>query len=407
MLFNLHRRTDPGKCVPFVVSSSFGAVLVLLSLLRHDNTLSFMSTSILFAFLVLAFFLSGGLAHYWLKDLVRSGPFATAALLLLLGFDDFRVAATHFVPSLGRLRYLVPAYTGLAIVILFFIHRSNRYSKVAVVCTYGALAAAVVVSIIGLASKEADVDIEADKEGPSNVVFKRILLPYRPDVYYIVLDSYTSSESLRKYWGYDNSEYETRLEKFGFVIAKHSRAFHQATQISMESTLDMSNDPSLRKRPLRESLEALKRNETVARFEKIGYEIVNLSPFDLGDRSRKYYEYYLKSPVLGTLEDAAYRLAGDSLPGAILEGIGYARQDIGETNMEILSRLADLRGENRDNPFFVYAHLITPHPPNTLYADGRLMESKDRTPMSEESYIEQVEGTNVNVLKMVSSILSK
>jgi hypothetical protein len=55
------------------------------------------------------------------------------------------------------------------------------------------------------------------------------ILKEKPNIYFIILDSYTSSESLKKYWGYDNSAFEDSLAKIGFFSTYASKPEYDFT----------------------------------------------------------------------------------------------------------------------------------------------------------------------------------
>ena len=63
--------------------------------------------------------------------------------------------------------------------------------------------------------------------------------PARPDIYYIVPDSYPSDMWLERAFDYDNSEFTNALEDRGFVIAEQAQSNYNLTYLSVASTLNM------------------------------------------------------------------------------------------------------------------------------------------------------------------------
>ena len=59
-----------------------------------------------------------------------------------------------------------------------------------------------------------------------------------PDVYYIILDAYGRADSLKTFYGYDNTPFLQALEQRGFYIARHSRANYDQTPLCLASALN-------------------------------------------------------------------------------------------------------------------------------------------------------------------------
>ncbi len=68
--------------------------------------------------------------------------------------------------------------------------------------------------------------------------------PERPDIYYLIPDSYPSDIWLERALNYDNSEFTNALKDRGFVIADQAQANYGITFLSIASTLNMQYYPS-------------------------------------------------------------------------------------------------------------------------------------------------------------------
>ncbi len=62
----------------------------------------------------------------------------------------------------------------------------------------------------------------------------------KPDIYYIILDSYTRADVLQKDFGYDNSQFIASLRQMGFYVADCSLTNYPATEVSLSSSLNMA-----------------------------------------------------------------------------------------------------------------------------------------------------------------------
>jgi hypothetical protein len=60
-----------------------------------------------------------------------------------------------------------------------------------------------------------------------------------PDIYYIILDEYASSSTIKEIWGYDNRDFENHLKNQGFFIADNSSVRYFQTEWSLLTSLNM------------------------------------------------------------------------------------------------------------------------------------------------------------------------
>jgi len=162
--------------------------------------------------------------------------------------------------------------------------------------------AAILLQIATLAGRfsEQDVDqltelMRGEGPGKREVNQKIMDSPERPDVYFIVPDSYPSDAWLKSAMDYDNSDFTEALESRGFVVASHAQSNYGISLNSLASTLNMryfASNPS----PLKDSdyLRLAVANNDVARyFRQVGYTYVQLLsgyliPGTLADINREF-----------------------------------------------------------------------------------------------------------------------
>ena len=65
------------------------------------------------------------------------------------------------------------------------------------------------------------------------------IAPTSPDIYYIILDSYSRADMLQTYYGYDNSAFIAQLEALGFYVPPCAQSNYALTALSLSSTLNM------------------------------------------------------------------------------------------------------------------------------------------------------------------------
>jgi hypothetical protein len=204
----------------------------------------------------------------------------------------------------------------------------------------------------------------------------------KPDIYYIILDSYTRADTLELAYEYDNSLFLGRLEEMGFNVAECGMSNYVRTEPSLASSLNMTYlsedlDPRIApKSQARTPLWNLIRNNAVMDYvESHGYKTVAFAtgfPWSEWDHADLFLEADpLRSGLTAfeglLLETTAYRIAEDEELINMRE-IGFNRyRDRTQFVLDTLPTLADM---DLGAPKFVFAHLIIPHPPFVFSENG-------------------------------------
>ncbi len=254
----------------------------------------------------------------------------------------------------------------------------------------------------------------------------------KPDIYYIILDTYTRSDSLLNDFQYDNSSFEEALRERGFFIADCSRANYDYTLGSMVSALNMSYmdtiDQVLSEAGIavNDVWGAIKHSYVRLLLEQLGYTTI---AFDTGYEWSQitdadiYFPLKSSSGVFGLLNPFETMLIRTTLADAFFEW--YLKFNINSSDINnhpfkyhirleqfLLSqvvKVASLRG-----PKFVFVHILIPHVPYVFRADGTL--NTDPAYWSEEDwhaadeqhtidgYIGEVQFINDRLLQVVDGI---
>lgn len=245
----------------------------------------------------------------------------------------------------------------------------------------------------------------------------------KPDIYYIILDSYTRADTLQTAYRFDNSEFLGGLEAMGFEVADCSMSNYVRTELSLASSFNMNYLPVLNKRitpdsQARSPLWSLIRNSAVMGYvEGQGYETVAFAtgfPWGEWDHADLYLE---ASPLRGGLTEfeglllgtTAYRIAEDEgLVDTKLATFNRYRER-SQFVLDTLPTLAD-----REGPQFVFAHLIVPHPPFVFAEDGSRSDSlsflnaKDQYPADKyaKGYVMQLQFINREITRIAQEIIA-
>jgi hypothetical protein len=388
-----------------IVMLGVGICLLLLQLLLRDIGI----VSLITSFIIIIFFSYGRLYEY-LK---------TTSLAVI---------------GIVRHRYLVVIFIALLVVGVWFIIKRIRDTKTAtrilnlvsiVLVTFPLFQTGTY--LLKAASDERTVEDWVPAASLPTLEAKAD----KPDVYYIILDTYTRSDAMINDLGFDNSDFIRQLEGLGFYVAGCSRSNYNNTVNSLVSSLNMSYLPELYAQAAREGLSEndiwvlLKPNVVRRNFENLGYEIV---AFDTGYEwnsmddadlylSRGRYSFanqfinpfeqmLMDTTVLSIYNDFMQKAVWDKYGGNSHPLANYIGQE--EFILDKLPKLAAI-----SEPTFTFAHVNIPHPPYVFSLDGYLTDpnywsGQYMNAADEEhfrsGYIQSVEYINSRMLTIIKEI---
>jgi hypothetical protein len=243
-----------------------------------------------------------------------------------------------------------------------------------------------------------------------------------PDIYYIILDGYGREDVLQEVYKFDNSEFLRYLENKGFFVAKESRSNYIQTSLSLASSMNFEylavfeDIESANRYPMRD----LVHNSRVrSLFKQFGYRMVGISSqFIVTDiRNADLYIPFNTSSI-SDFEGAflattiAQVFVEDNLVDIPILGYKTHRDRI----LFAFDQLAE--SSHIQGPKFVFAHIITPHPPFVFDSKGNPLEPEDYYFMGDGShfrgtneeyisgYREQIRFANKKVIDMVDTIIA-
>jgi hypothetical protein len=216
-----------------------------------------------------------------------------------------------------------------------------------------------------------------------------------PDIYYIILDGYARADVLAELYAFNNQPLVNHLTELGFYVANESHTNYNQTFLSIPASLNMAyiNDlmdvePTTPYNHMGH-VRLVYNNAVDKILSKWGYELVSFKSGH-GLTAITTADYYLSPEdteeslvvstinFLGTLfplnsfealllETTALRPLLPKMYQAIPEPIKfqYHRQRV----LYTFSHLADFA--QKEGHFFIFAHIISPHPPFVFDADGK------------------------------------
>lgn len=246
-----------------------------------------------------------------------------------------------------------------------------------------------------------------------------------PDIYYIILDGYAGADVLSEFYSFDNSELVMYLENQGFYVAEKSRANYLQTALSLSSTLNLRYLDDLNelgsKSSNRDPLFTLIQHSGLRSFlENQGYKTLAFSTgYSVTELEDADY-YYERFPDERKATDFEAFLLNTSLLGFLYERIGFdfylpsydTHRDLIQHTFDLLPNTTLIQG-----PKFVFAHIISPHPPFVFDAQGQeknpkwLFTKNDANdfPGDREEYIDgyinQIQFINQRLMNAIRLIL--
>lgn len=242
-----------------------------------------------------------------------------------------------------------------------------------------------------------------------------------PDVYWIILDGYGRSDALLQDYDFDNREFINALKKMGFVIPECSMSNYPMTAFSLTATLQMNYQENFT--PYRWSEDErkdylthhhlLEQNPVRARLDALGYETIAFQteywfanvldadtylakPPEPASKLTKYEQMFICTTGLCPIFEVYLTYIRENY-GVPVDRYKY-RYD------EILFTLDGLEKiPARDGRKFVMAHVLGPHDPFVMNANGEYVEYAAR----KEGYPQEVQYLNRRILEIVRTILEQ
>lgn len=228
----------------------------------------------------------------------------------------------------------------------------------------------------------------------------------KPDIYYIVMDRYTSAEVYESL-GYDNSEFINFLEDKGFYVVPDGHSNYCKTSLSLASSLniDYINIQAITNTP---AIWRFTEDNAVKGFlQSGGYTFIHVGSWALDQTNFNKYadiNYRHKGDVFTS--DFFQELYKSTLLSFIATPVQYAREFQRDTDLyqfEVLETIPSM-----DDPTFTFAHILCPHGPSVFNQDGGLPTEYE---VSERSRIEnnftQVLFINGKLEQLIKKILEE
>jgi hypothetical protein len=236
----------------------------------------------------------------------------------------------------------------------------------------------------GVSNQVSDIS-DRGTGGETGVVVETAPNPGRlPDIYYIILDAYGRSDVLQRIYGFDNREFLNRLKAKGFVVPSRSTSNYCQTYLSLSSSLNCRHLDWLAGTDAHGEalLPALRYSTLLATLQHHGYRFVSFATSN-PDTDFPDADVYLSPAVPRSSWDSEFEvLLLDKTPLRLRSRIsaGPLADDFYSQMRQRTLFTFDSLGNiaRRQAPKFVFAHVISPHPPFVFGENGEDVSPRSR-----------------------------
>ena len=394
--------------------------------------------------IILVLIFSVGL--YYILKIILKNPFKSALIVTIILILLFSYGHVYYLLNdvsidgfdIGRNLYLIPAF-GLALgILIFFTIRAGRVFDNATSIINVVSIVLIMVAISNVVLVGAEI-INYDKDASQELLyetrdFSGYFEPHKflisenqelPDVYYLILDEYARNDALLEYHDFSNHELTEFLENKGFHIAKNSFANYPMSVQSIPATMNMDYINFLADeigtevrnyKPLNEKNYGLYPNNMVIKnFKEMNYKIITFNTFALhlheNPLSNETFCHRDTFLLDNRLVDV---LARTSIFGYYVER--WAEGELRQVTLCAFENFGNA-GNVFDEPVFVWAHIMLPHPPWIFGPNGEEIipgkpllitdnpEFRDSGWEPKKQYIQQVQFANKKTIEVVENIL--
>ena len=346
------------------------------------------ASSLLGSFLfVLAYFI-------YRKDKHKAALMTGVMVLLFFSYGHLYtfMKSVSFLNVLGRHRYLISFYGLIWFGILLITIRKKikpDFSKLMNILSI-ILIALPLLQIGGYYVSEAFTNWQLNPSQETGTeAFSE--LGYTPDVYYIILDSYSRPDSLMENYGWDVTDFIDEMEELGFYYASESHSNYNNTFASLSTSMNLQFITDILEESDIESNSAAHRdliihNEVRSFFESLDYETIAFSTgykWSEMDDADFYYDvkpstlFYDITPFESLLVKNSIVYPFQEYFHGVFnwdfeQNVDSPHEEHIQIQINILETLPEI-AENK-NPTFTFAHLIIPHIPYVFDVDGSILD---------------------------------
>ena len=277
--------------------------------------------------------------------------------------------------------------------------------------------------------KVATLEIRISQQGDTfrdQIELDNVPVADRPNIVHIVLDGYSRADVLKQLYRFDNSDFVRSLRALGFSVAGNSTTPYNQTLLVMNSVFSLKYinervgklSTTTDRDHLRLALNKdLQHSPLLKLLQSMKYSVISVESLYSGVRL---------GTADSTIASTDFRL-GINLFEMMLLTVTPAYNLIHKlpladpTYSQFKFSLQEHAIDGLQPPYFVYNHIIAPHPPFSVTPDGayrpdifgisdgshRELDAKQRHANYRAGYIDKLQFTNRSILEMVRRLLDE
>ena len=364
-----------------------------------------------------------GISFLMMRQLHKSYVFSFILMIIFFFFADLKDTLYDITPDIfiSRYSFLLPLVV-LICIVAYVLNKRKKGAFTKLLLYINVLFLLfITVDIIAIGLK--DIKQKIIHRSNSMVTdYSPCADCFKPDIYYIIFDSYSSTGILQKEFNYDNSDVDSFLLRKNFRIIKNSRSNYNFTAYSIASCFNLTYLAGINTQikiyaneylPL---LQTIYNSDLIPMFEKEGYKIINQSVFDFKNHPSQIPEFNVWEFETLYQRHNIFKKIDREIGWLIRSKLGITRKKNTITkyiaardkhDSDAINALINTAGLNDKQPRFVYTHVLLPHAPFSFDSLGhrRAMSSEPVTPEKDKTdYVDQLVYTNSLLKKIVTHI---
>lgn len=368
-------------------------------------------------------------ARLFLKNSRKAAIFTSLCLLLFFSYGYLYDALSGISLAgieVGRTRYVLLAYGVVFAAGMEFIIFTRRPLKMLQQFLNAAAFALVAMSVVTVVPRFFNSERQAPVIAPVSPASQSSIgndaAAVKPDIYYIILDAYGNERTLAELYGYDNTVALSRLKDKGFYVASKSTSNFAETSLSIASSLNMEYVNYLtevvanREANFDPTVELIQNSKVWQFLRNQGYTFVTFRSIWGETGYNPYADVNLRG---GKFDELSILIINTTLLRAGLSYPPIRSYFLGDVRERILYTFAQLGAmpgfEKITGPKFIFAHIVSPHPPFVFGPNGEEAQGTGLSPNpedivwdaeSKQHYVDQITFLNKEVEAMVDQILA-
>ncbi len=352
-------------------------------------------------------FISLGIISFLIFEMIAKNTFKASAItslfmIVILNYALLEKVVRFIIPSL-RYWHIILIFLFIFTHIVWFVCKKipidiiNTVTKVICMVFCGLILFNLFIAAPTIVKK---ISIERDMKKQKPIEQKTNENIDLPNIYYIILDEYSSIDFIRKYYDYDNTAFAQHLENLRFNISYTSHNESIATNTITTNLVNLDyvvhdGTPASEKKVFRSN------NELFKFLVEKGYIIKGIGDAEF---------YGLDNVSMDISDSSSTTITGETISDLLFYNTVmapfYTVSNIEDVKI-ILSAFSYLQNSNNfsSSGNFTMSHIVSPHVPFYFDRNGKVYDNPSIDWVDKKYYLEQYIFITNKVIETVNSII--